>query len=174
MRLRHALAGVPAIVLLSTAVVVAWGGGPPAAGHGELKRGIDVGLARASLMLASPVGTPVAVAMVALQERGLSCAISEPPLANLTWRVVECATVPSSGPVLQVDVAGRNGEVADIGVEDRSCATRADATDPAPGPVDCDMSSKRLLDLEAEGRARERAFLADLLGSRAPQPVPPH
>ena len=169
MILRHALAGVPARGLLSSAVVGAWGASPPAAGREDLQGGADVGLARIALMAASPVGTPVDAALMALQRRGLSCRISEPPLANVTWRVIECSTV-SSGATLQVDVAGRNGVVADIGVEDRSCVVRADATDPVPGPLDCDMSSQRLLDLEAGKRAREGAFLAGLLGSSRPGP----
>lgn len=171
MILRHALAGVPALVLLSAAAVVAWDAGPPAAGLGGLTGGADVGQARTALMAASPVGTPVDAALTMLRQRGLACRISEPPLANVTWRVVECSTVSSVGATLQVDVAGRNGVVADIGVEDRACVVRADATDPAPGPLDCDMSSQRLLDLEAEKRARAGAFLADLLGSRAPRPA---
>ncbi len=172
MSLRHLLAAVPALVLLASAVVVAWGAGRPAVGLGDLKNGMDVGLARTALMAVAPIGTPVADVLALLQQRKMSCRISEPPLANVTWRVVECSTVSSDG-TMQVDVAGRNGVVADIGVEDRACVVRADATDPTPGPVDCDMSSKRLLDIEAEKRVRERAFLADLLRSQVPRPAPP-
>ncbi len=165
MRLRHALAGVPALVLLSSAVVMAWGTSLPATVRGELKGGTDVGLTRTALMAESPIGTPVDAAMRTLQQRGLACRTSEPPLANVTWRVVECSRMSSVGVTLQVDVAGRNGVVADIGVEDRACMVRADATNPTPRPVDCDMSSKRLLDVEAAMRGRESVFLADLLGS---------
>ncbi len=166
MRPRHAsLAGVPALGLLSSAVVMALGVSAPTTIRGELKGGIDVGLTRTALMAESPIGTPVDAAMRTLEQRGLACRTSEPPLANITWRVVECSTMSSERVKLQVDVAGRNGVVADIGVEDRACMVRADATDPTPAPVDCDMSSKRLLDVEAAMRGRESAFLADLLGS---------
>ena len=171
MYLRYALAGVPAVVLLSTAVAVAWGSGRPTPRPEALKAGIDVGRARRSLMTRTPVGVPIEVALEHMREQGLACTISEPPLANLTWRVLECSTVPSRfGATLQVDVAGRNGVVADIGVEDRACLARADVTNPAPGPLDCDISSERLLAVEAQGRKIADAWLTEVLTSHPVQP----
>ena len=173
MRLRHALAGVPPLVLLCSAVVLAWDADALASHPPAIASGIDVGRARASLMSTTPVGTPIEAALVGLRGQSLSCTTSEPLLANLTWRVVECSTAPSPfGRTLQIDVAGRNGVVADIGVEDRSCLSRADVTDPTPAPLDCDISSKRLLDVEARRRAAAGALLAEVLGSPASVPKP--
>lgn len=166
MRLLHALAGAPALSVLLAASVTAWGGRGPAVDTGAVMVGMDVSHARSSLMRTAPVGTPVDVAFARLRERGLSCSISEPPLANLTWRVIECSTVPSPvGATLQIDVAGRNGIVADIGAEDPSCMSRADSTEPNPESVDCDISSARFLNLEAGRRAESIAYLAGVLNS---------
>lgn len=166
MRLLHALAGAPALSVLLAASVTAWGGRGPAVDTEAVMVGMDVSHARSSLMRSAPVGTPVDVAFSRLRERGLSCSISEPPLANLTWRVIECSTIPSPvGATLQIDVAGRNGIVADIGAEDPSCMSRADSNDPNPGIVDCDISSTRLLALEARRRAKSTAYLTDALNS---------
>ena len=64
-----------------------------------------------------------------------------------------------------MDVATRNGVVADIGVADLVCASRADVIDPDPEPGGCDLSGKRLLDLEAMQRTAESALVASLLGT---------
>ncbi len=171
MRLLHVLAGAPALSVLLAASVTAWGGRGPAVDTGAVTVGMNVGHARSSLMRTAPVGTPVEAAFARLRGRGLSCSISEPPLANLTWRVIECSTVPSPvGATLQIDVAGRNGIVADIGVEDRSCLTRADSTEPDPGAVDCDISSIRLLSVEARQRAETSAYLAEVLNPSSAAP----
>lgn len=166
MRLSYALAGVPAVLVLCAAVVVALGGRASGPGLPALKAGTDVGRARASLMRMMPVGTPADTAFARLRAQDLSCDVSEPPLANLTWRVIQCSTAPSpAGAVLLVDVAGRNGVVADIGVEDIACASRADVSDPDPEPGGCDMSGNRFLDIETRRRAAGSALLAQVLGA---------
>ena len=79
----HALAAVPAFVVLLAAVVVALGTGSPSSSTETLSVGMDVGRARVSLMAAAPIGIPVDVAFNRLQERGLSCAVSAPPLVRV-------------------------------------------------------------------------------------------
>jgi hypothetical protein len=175
MRWIHALAGLPALTVLAVSVVAACTTGTRKSGQEALTTGMDVGGVRASLMAMLPVGTPVEVALAKLREQGMPCSISEPPLANLTWPIVKCA-IPSSsgGATLQVDVAGRNGVTADIGVEDLSCASRADVTDPRPGPIDCDISGKRLLAIGARRRDAQATLLAELLRTSTPSPKPSH
>ncbi|MGI3900289.1 MAG: hypothetical protein ACRYGP_21030 [Janthinobacterium lividum] len=173
MRWIHALAGIPALLVLIASIVVACTAGPMSSGAEALTAGLDVARVRSSLMATVPVGTPIEAARSRLRDRGLSCSVSEPPLANLTWPVVRC-TIPSlsGNATLQVDVAGRNGVTADIGVEDLSCLSRADATDPLPRPVDCDISGKRLLAMGAQRRDAETALVAELLKTPAPLAKP--
>ncbi len=173
MRSVHALAGIPALLVLVASIIVACTAGPASSGSESLTAGLDVARVRTSLMATVPVGMPIDAALVKLRDRGMSCSVSEPPLPNLTWPVVRCTILPLSGSAtLQVDVAGRNGVAADIGVEDLSCRSRADAIDPQPGPVDCDISGKRLLAMGAQRRDAQAALVAELLRAPALSPGP--
>lgn len=164
MSMPYVLAGLPAASVLCAAVVIASSGHPSDPGRPELKAGADLGRIRASLMRDAFVGSLAEAAFSSLQGRGLTCEVSKPPLANITWRVIRCDTAPSSeAATLRVDVAGRNGVVIDIGVEDPSCLSRADISDPDPEPGGCDLSGERLLDARARERAAGAALLADAL-----------
>ena len=167
MRLSYALCGIPAALVLSASVVVALGSSAPRLGRPILKAGTDLGRARASLLALAPVGTLADAAMRTMRGLGLVCSTSDPPMANLTWTIIRCSAQASpDAPVLWVDVAGRNGVVADVGVEDASCAARADVIWPDPEPGGCDLSGQRLLDIEARRRAARSALLADALATR--------
>ena len=171
MRWYHALAGAPALLVMMASISVAVTAGRPSSVPEALTTGMDVARVRTSLMATVPVGTPLDIARDRLQGKGLSCTLSEPPLANLTWPVVRCSMPPSlSSATLQIDVAGRNGVTADIGVEDLSCRSRADVTNPLPVPVDCDISGQRRLALEAQRRDAQSALVTELL--RTPDPSP--
>lgn len=168
MRWVHALAGLPALMVLFASIVLACATGSESSDREAFPTGPDVVRVRALLLAAVPVGTPIDVARNRLRDRGMACSNSEPPLANLTWPVVRCTSPPVSGTAaLLVDVAGRNGVTADIGVENPSCLSRADATDPLPDPVDCDISGKRLLAMAAQRRVAESALVAELLRTPA-------
>ena len=172
MRMFYALAAIPAVVVLAAAMVVACRKDDVRKGPAALVVGTDVGRARSALMSIVPIGTPEDDAFSKLKAQGLACAVSMPPLSNLTWRIIECSITPSrSGALLVVDVAGRNGVVADIGVEDLACLSRADAVDPDPEPGGCDLSGKRLLDMEARNRIAENALLARLLNVAEPSEI---
>jgi hypothetical protein len=167
MRLSHALSALPTALVLGASVAVALGHGSPRLGRPVLKAGIDLGSARAALLAIAPVGTLADVAMARMRGLGLTCRAFEPPMANLTWSVIRCSAQTSPEALaLWVDVAGRNGVLADIGVEDASCASRADVTRPDPEPGGCDLAGRRLLDIEAARRAARSALLVDALKGR--------
>lgn len=167
MRVPVALSAAPAALVLGAAVAVALGHGSPRLGLPVLRAGADLGSARAALLAMAPVGTLVDVAMGRMRDLGLSCRAFEPPMANLTWSVIRCSAQASpEASALWVDVAGRNGVVADIGVEDASCASRADVTRPDPEPGGCDLAGRRLLDVEAARRAARSVLVAEALRGR--------
>ena len=107
MRIAYALAAVPALAVLSAAIALALGTGSSASSAPTLVPGTDLGHARRSLMSMIPVSTPTDVAVERLTSQGLSCAVSEPPLANLTWPVVQCSTKPSLSGGDSLDRRGR-------------------------------------------------------------------
>ncbi len=165
----YALAGLPGLLVLSIAILLARGSPATHPTFEPLKALTDVDRARTSLLTLAPIGSMVDAAFKNFREQGLACEVSEPPLANVTWRVINCTTEPSpSGAMLLIDVAARNGVVADIGVEDLACAARADVSDHNPEPGGCNLSGKRLLDIEATRRVAASALLTEVLGPRDP------